>query len=339
VPSPAEPPQQQEVGELTEQQRRQLAAFEQSREQRTVPSWSNQGARPYGRRSDAALVRLAADYDQRAMLAEQAAAAAALKAKEMDERLEAERTAGATRGHAAAADVAVVLDEADRHLAAARVHQERADAVRAELTRIDTALTALDAHSGKSRLELRMAGTSRKEHRQLTDRYRADQARQTTALFQADAAARDGADTAWRAVRTSPAAQLLQHQVAGQPPRDVEETAHRLAAARRTLPELARRIDRTDLEDVARLHGSATRSAQDAAGHRTNAAAVRSEQQLRATIAARHPELHDAEGQARRAHIAKQRAQREQQAREAAARQGRRYEPPAPKRGGPSMGR
>jgi hypothetical protein len=150
--------------------------------------------------------------------------------------------------------------------------------------------------------------------------------------------ARDGADTAWRAVRTSPAAQLLQHQVAGQPPRGVEETAHRLAVLRQALPDLARRIDRTDLEDVARLHGNGTRSAQEAAGHRTNAAAVRTEQQLRASIAARHPELHDTESQARRAHIAKQRA-REQQARENAARQGRRYQPPAPKRGGPSMGR
>jgi hypothetical protein len=276
APRPAEP--QEPQPELTEEQRQQLAELERSREQRAVPSWSDRAARPYGRRSDAALVRMTADYGQRAKLVEQAAAAAALRAKEMDERLERERATGATRGHRATADVAGVLDEADRHMTTARAHQEQADAARNELARIDTALTALNAHEGKSRLELRLAGTSRKEHRQLTDRYRADQIRQTTALFQADAAARDGADTAWQAVRTSPAAQLLQGQVAGQPPRGVEETAHRLAVLHQALPDLARRIDRTDLEDVARLHGNATRSAQDASGNRANAAAVRTEQ-------------------------------------------------------------
>ncbi|MFI0901829.1 MobF family relaxase [Streptomyces sp. NPDC020983] len=337
APRPAEPPEPQP--ELTGDQRRQLADFERSREQRAVPSWSDRAARPYGRRSDAELVRLAADYDQRAKLAEQAAAAAALKAKEMDERLERERTAGATRGQLAAADVAGVLDEADRHLQAARVHQEQADAVRAELARTETALTALDKHKDLNRAQLRLAGTSRKEHTKLTAHHRAAFAEQTTALFRADAAARDGADTAWRTVRTDPAAKPLQGQIAGQPPRGVDETAHRLAVLRRALPELARRIDRTDLEDVARLHGNAARSSQDATGNRVNAAAVRSEQKLRASIAARHPELHDTESQARRAHLAQQRAQREQQAREAAAHQGRRYEPPAPKRGGPSMGR
>jgi hypothetical protein len=341
VPGSAEPPQQQqeEAGELTEQQRRQLAGFERSREQRAVPSWSDQGARPYGRRSDAELVRLADDYDQRAKLSEQAAAAAALQAKEMDERLEAERTAGATRGHLAAADVAGVLDEADRHLAAARVHQEQADAARAELARTDTVLTALDAHKDLNRAQLRMAGTSRKEHTKLTAYHRAALAEQTTALFRADAAARDGADAVWRTVRTDPAAAPLQDRISGPPPRGVDETAHRLAVLRQALPEVARRIDRIDLEDVARLHGNATRSTQDTATNRTNAAAVRAEQQLRAAIASRHPELHDTESQARRAHLAEQRATREQQAREAAARQGRRYQPPGPNRGGPSMGR
>lgn|GEM_PF-557613 len=338
-PSPAEP--QEPEQELTGSQREQLAGFERSREQRAVPSWTDRAARPYGRRSDAALVRLAADYDQRATLAEQAATAAALRAKEMDERLAREHAAGTTRGHRAAADVAGVLDDAGRHMATARAHQEQADAARAALARTDTALAALEAHEGKSRLELRLAGTSRKEHRQLTDHHRAARIEQTTALLRADAAARADAEAAWRTVRASAAAELLHDQVAGAgqaPPRGVEETAHRLAVLRRALPELARRIDRADLQDAARLHGNAARAAQDAAGNRENAAAVRTEQHLRANLAARHPELHDTESQARRAHLAQQRA-REQQARENAARQGRRYEPPAPGRRGPGLSR
>lgn len=118
-----------------------------------------------------------------------------------------------------------------------------------------------------------------------------------------------------------PAAELLHDQVARQtPPRDVHETAHRLAVMRRALPELARCIDRADLKDLARLHGTAAHATRTAADHRANAAAARTEQQVRATIAARHPELHDIESQARRARLAQQRAAREQKARDNAAR-------------------
>ena len=67
----------------------------------------------------------------------------------------------------------------------------------------DSALTTLEAHSGKSRLELGLADTSRKEHQQLLDHYRAEH---TTALFQADATARADAEAAWNTVPGSPAA-------------------------------------------------------------------------------------------------------------------------------------
>jgi conjugative relaxase-like TrwC/TraI family protein len=354
LPSPADPAQAEATAAQEAVRRRAAAARATSplrprhtkpepeaelsgdQQQLAVPSWSDSAARPYGRHPDAALVRLAADYDQRAALAEQAAAAAALRATELDERLEREHAAGATRGQRAAADVAAVLDAADRHMTTALAHQEQADTARAALAHSDAALAALRAHDGKGRLELRLAGTSRKEHRQLTAHHTAARAEQTTALLRADAAATADTETAWRAVRASAAAELLHDQVAGQPqPSGVHETTHRLAVLRRALPELARRIDRADMQDAARLHGTASRTAQDGAGHRTAAAAVRTEQQLRAGLA---PELHDAETAARRTHLAQQRA-REQQARQDTARHGHRYEQPTPNRGGPSMGR
>jgi conjugative relaxase-like TrwC/TraI family protein len=331
--APAEPPQPEP--ELTDGHREQLADLRRQRDQRAVPRWNK---RPFGTRSDADLRALPGRYEERAKLSDQVAATDSSRARALSERLAAAAAAGQTRGQARAGQAATVLDAADVLAARARAEFAAAATARADFLRTADIVAKLEAGETKGRLELLLAGTSRKETRELAARYRAERAAHAAETNRAENAARDAAAGAWQTVRTSPFADAFRDMGADRPfPGDVAAVTERLAAMREHLPELGQRIDRADLQQLARLNGSVTSATQAAANYRANAAAIRDERALRATIARRHPELHDVETQGRRAHLAQQRT-RQHQAQEDAARHGRRYEPPAQDRRGPSRG-
>lgn len=145
----------------------------------------------------------------------------------------------------------------------------------------------LAAANGKSRMALRMAGTSRKEHRQLTQQ--ATEQRTAGRRKGADArvAASRAAEAAWTALRTSPYAAVLgatQHQTP-----DVDTLAARLTEMRETL------VPARDQKKISRAHGQAAKARENAAMYRAVADDARTEKVLRTRIAEQHPALHTSE--------------------------------------------
>ncbi|MBL1288116.1 hypothetical protein ACFTXO_18065 [Streptomyces sp. NPDC057067] len=103
----------------------------------------------------------------------------------------------------------MLLDQADEHLAAARIEQAREQAAAEVAATADEHLRVLGAADGKSRFALRMAGTSRKEHTQLTKQAEADRAAAWREGADARVAARQAAADAWKVLRDSPHVRVL----------------------------------------------------------------------------------------------------------------------------------
>lgn len=179
-----------------------------------------------------------------------------------------------------------------------------------------------------------MAGTSRKEHTQLTKQAEAARAAAWREGADARVAARQAAADAWKVLRDSPYVTVLGATERQAP--DVDTLATRLAEMRETkVPARAQQKDTGDEKRVARRHGQATTARENAAMYRAVAADARTEKTLRAQIAEQHPRLHESEVRART---------ELQQARDArttrvAAQSSRSYQPPSQARSGPSRGR
>ncbi|MGW5283971.1 hypothetical protein ACWERI_31660 [Streptomyces collinus] len=99
------------------------------------------------------------------------------------------------------------------------------------------------------------------------------------------------------------------------PPAGVEKVAERLVEMRSVAERRGHSMDKRDRDDVGRATRKAGEFREYAASHRRQAADARTEKTLRATIAAKFPELYDREATARRAH------QQAQQAKQAAQHQ------------------
>ncbi|MGX1956070.1 MobF family relaxase, partial [Streptomyces anulatus] len=196
----------------------------------------------------------------------------------------------------------------------------------------DEHLRVLAAADSKSRIALRLAGTSRKEHTQLKTQAETDRTAARREAADARGAAGRAAADAWATVRHSPYSTVL--GATGRAP-DVDTLTSRLTEMRRTtVPALAQQKDAGDQKRVARLHGQATTAKETAAMYRSVATDARTEKALRERIAQQHPALHQSETRAR-AEV--QQSQQAQTAR--VEQQNRRYEPPAPSRSGPKIGR
>ncbi|MFE7365927.1 MobF family relaxase [[Kitasatospora] papulosa] len=287
-------PQKREY-RLTDEQKQRLADMQEERELAGVRAWNR---RPYGDRTDQELTRLIANGPVDARREDKAAAEAEATERALQEQLAADRARGETRGRREVAPIYPLLDRADEQLAVARVEQAREKAAAQVAAAADEHLRVLAAAEGKGRIALRMAGTSRKEHRQLTQQATEDRAAAWVAASDARIAASRAAEAAWEIVRSSPYAEVLgatEHQV-----RDVDTLAARLTEMRETrIPARIQQIDTGDEKRVSRAHGQATRARENAAMYRAVAIDAQTEKALQERISEEHPKLHESEVKAR----------------------------------------
>jgi hypothetical protein len=282
--------------------------------ERAVPSWRT---RVYGTLSPQELNHRIAEGDRLAAEAEAEAAMAETTARELAARLDQQAAVGRpTRGQRFAAEAGQILDEAETHLATAREYERTAAAAAGHAEDRTGQLARLAESEGKSRLALRLAGTSLKEHRELTQRLTAERAAYWNLAADARRDARQALERAWETVRDSRIAQPL--GAAGQPvPDRADKATERLLEMRSTAARHGHSIDKRDHADVSRAARRAGEFRKLAVGHRVNAANARAEKALRATIAEQYPDLHDRETTGRRAlqqEQAERSAQQHQQA-------------------------
>ncbi|WP_234432478.1 MobF family relaxase [Streptomyces sp. NRRL S-378] len=295
-----------------------------------VPDWKE---RPYGKRPDGELARSISSFLTMAEQYEQKAAEAREAHRALAERLERDRAEGTSRGARWAAEAGAVLDTAVSHLA--RALEETAAIQRAtdQATNARSILRHLEKQREASWLALRLAGSSKKELRQMEERYLGEAIGGDDEAQRARRASDDARLAAWETLKASPHAEAL--GATGHAPR-LDDMAQKLAEMRQALPERAQARDARDARQLGQLHGTAQASTTEAADWRRHAELARAEQQLRHSLAEQHPDFHKAETMARTFHARQVQAQQRQQA-------------PAPQaaaavaqpqqRRGPSMGR
>ncbi|MCY1677033.1 MobF family relaxase [Streptomyces sp. NPDC048212] len=310
---------------LTDEQKQRLADMQEERELAGVRAWNR---RPYGDRTDQELTRLIANGPVDARREDRAAAAAEESERALLQEIAEAEAGGTSLGQIEVAPIYVLLDQADEHLAAARVEQAREQAVAEVAATADEHLRVLGAADGKSRFALRMAGTSRKEHTQLTKQAEAARAAAWREGADARVAARQAAADAWKVLRVSPYVTVLGATERQAP--DVDTLATRLAEMRETkVPARAQQKDTGDEKRVARFHGQATTARENAAMYRATAKDARTEEELRARIAEQHPRLHESEVRAR----AELRQAQDSRNTRVAVQSSRSYQPPTQTRG------
>ncbi|MFD8799927.1 MobF family relaxase [Streptomyces atroolivaceus] len=315
---------------LTDEQKQRLADMQEERELAGVRAWNR---RPYGDRTDQELSRLIATGPVDARREDEVAAEAEATERALQEQIAADKARGETRGRREVAPIYPLLDCADEQLALARTEQARETAMAVHAAKADEHLRVLAAADGKGRIALRMAGTSRKEHRQLTQEATEQRAAGRREASDAGVAASRAAEAAWDIVRSSPYAAVLgatEHQAP-----DVDTLAARLTEMRETrIPACIQQIDTGDEKRVSRAHGQVTRARENAAMHRAVANDARTEKALRARIAEHHPVLHESETRAR----AEVRQAQETRSARIEAQRAPSYRPPSLGRSGPSRG-
>ncbi|MYV47129.1 hypothetical protein [Streptomyces sp. SID2888] len=219
---------------------------------------------------------------------------------------------------AADAEAGEVLDHAHAHVADAKEHLQTAFAAAGHADDRARQFAKLAESEGKSRIALRLAGTSLKEYRELTHRLSGERAAYIQMEADAKRDARQALREAWDAVQQSRFAESF--GVARTPvPDHVEKVAERLVEMRSVAERRGHSMDKRDRDDVGRATRQAGEFRAYAAGHRAQAADARAEKALRATIAEKHPELYDREVTGRRSFQQARQAQQTAQHRQAAA--------------------
>ncbi|MGP3737506.1 hypothetical protein ACTWJ9_30760 (plasmid) [Streptomyces sp. GDS52] len=303
--------QREERARRAEEKAKQLLArIQGGAEERAVPSWTK---RIYGAVSPQELNRLIAEGDRLAAEAEAVATAAETKARELATRLDHEKATGRpTRGQRFAAEAGEVLDQADARVVDAREYLATAFVADGHAEDRARQLAKLAESEGKGRIALRLAGTSLKEYRELTQRLTGERAACLQTEADAKRDARQALRKAWDVVQQSRFADSL--GVARTPvPDHVEKVAERLVEMRSVAERRGHSMDKRDRDDIGRATRQAGEFRGYAAGHRAQAADARAEKALRATIAEKFPELYDREVTSRRAHQQAQQAKRAKQ--------------------------
>ncbi|MFB4426929.1 hypothetical protein C5F59_038325 [Streptomyces sp. QL37] len=272
-----------------------LAGVQEERELAGVRAWNR---RPYGDRTDEELSRLIAAGPLNAGREDRAAAEAEETERALLEQIAADKACGETRGRREVAPIYPLLDRADEQLAVARTEQAREAAAAESAAKADERVRVLAAADGKGRIALRLAGTSRKEHRQLTQQATGERAAGWREAADARAEARRAVEAAWELVRSSPYAAVL-GATEGQAP-DIDTLAARLTEMREArVPARVQQIDTGDERRLSRAHGQAAAARENAAVYRAVAVDARTEQSLRVRIAEQHPKVHESEANAR----------------------------------------
>ncbi|MGW4914611.1 hypothetical protein [Streptomyces sp. NPDC004270] len=299
----------QEQPRLTDEQ---IAKLQRMRDERAVPPWTT---RPYGDTTNRTLNKEISNNEKLAEEFEDLARQNDVAARALADQLERDAAAGHTRGQQYAGEAGALLDAADQLL--------------------NTAHRELARGEEKGWLTLRLAGSSRKEQRELHDRYTGERVAARTEQVRAQNAARHAVTDAWKLVKESRFASNLGVSQYERGPEDIVVVADRFAEMRTAAERTGHRIDVRDQQRVGRLTGKATTQRGDAERARARAAQASAEKTLRTEIAAKHPQLHDMQSAGRRA------AQQQREAREAraAAIRARNEQSAAASYTGPSQGR
>ncbi len=254
-----------------------------------LPARSGPDDRPYRALSNAQLdVRLATTL-RAAAATEHAAEAQTCQARELAAAAEKEPSAGQRTAHAAAA----VLAAADQ--LAARAQQEDGIARRAAAAaaQAESVKEKIEAAFGRSRIALRLAGTSRAEQQALLAQHTRQSAEAHEEQQRAERAAAAACRQAWQTLRTSPYADALRaHGALGDAPGDPTVMRQHFARMQADLATLTKQIDtaRAEAAQQARLEAVALHT--KARGLRAVAEQIQAERQVRQHISAQDPQRH-----------------------------------------------
>ncbi|MER7050481.1 MobF family relaxase [Streptomyces jumonjinensis] len=318
----------QEQPRLTNEQVVKLRLLQEERE---VPPWTT---RRYGDLTDRALSRMISACETAADSSEQQAREHDHIARAIEERLDREAASGQTRGQQYTAEAGHLLDRVEVLLST--VHRELDTAANSRLAAEERTqwLADLSRASDKNWLTLRLAGTSRKEQRELTQQYTAERKAAWTEHYRAEKAAREGHLDAWNLIRDSKFADLLGARH-GQVVPDPYKAAERLAEMRSTAERAGHSIDVRDQQRIGSTAGQAASHRKKAEELRAQAADGQKETDLRSVIGSKHPKLHQQETAARQELSQKRQAeqqQRLQRAEQARAQAADSYTPPPAER-------
>ncbi|MFD8992275.1 MobF family relaxase [Streptomyces goshikiensis] len=298
-------------------------------------SWDD---RKYGHLSGQRLTSLIAQHTAEGNRAERLAADYTRQATAWREALAAPVTPGQERSR----EVGAVLDRADELAALAATERANQQQAQEALRHAQDVNRKVEEAKNKSRLALRLAGTSRKETLEIAREYAQKESAAYHEILRAGRAADDAVRQAWAAIRSPETVALFEEQGSRREgPREVGELQNRLAAMRERLPEIERITDR----GVARKADTAERQATEQQGsvrkHVATAGKLQEEKALRSRMATQAPTQHAAEAQQRAAYIKQAKQQAAERARENTRRAHSeyRYQPPTQGRSGPSLGR
>ncbi|MFK4694153.1 MobF family relaxase [Streptomyces pristinaespiralis] len=259
------------------------------------PSWDDKAARPCGGWAYSQLTAKLTELSRRAAQAERAAGEWAR-----------EVTAGAVElarqpspGRRIAAETSILIDRAEQLNKLAQQHTDTAARAGADAARAREILDTVQRASDRSRIALRLAGTSRAEQQQLIAQYAAQSDAAEQAHQQAVQAAQAAQREAWETISASPLASAIRgHAVDGQVPTAAAQL-ELLDRMRTQLPALEERINADRAETVRRARSQAVEFRASAETFRTDAAGIKAEQELRRRIAEQAPGQHQREAAAR----------------------------------------
>ncbi|WP_331719562.1 AAA family ATPase (plasmid) [Streptomyces sp. NBC_01102] len=320
---------------LTDEHMEKLRQFKEQHEEREVEPWTS---RPYGKLTDAELDRTIARKLRHARLQDKEADQVEKRLQDLVERISPTEEGESTYGQRWAAEAGKLLDDAEKLLSTVHTELDTAHTQKSTAEQRTDWLADLRAADDKSWLTLRLAGTSRKEQKQLTNQYTAERAQAWQEASRASVAARETLKEAWELLRDSKFATPLQ---ASKPvPGDVEAVAEAFTQMRETASRHGHTIDVNNAQRVAHLEKEVATQRGNAQTWRGDAADITTEKAQRTTIAARFPALHESEtaGRIERERNA-QAAEKTRRDTAAAATTTAHYEPPTQSRGGPRMGR
>ncbi|MGW1767506.1 hypothetical protein ACWCQL_26040 [Streptomyces sp. NPDC002073] len=296
-----------------------------------VPSWRE---RPYGTVPDRDLARTASRDRELAQDFEKLAAQHSEKYRVLAAEMDQDRATGTSRGARWAAEAKAVLDQALKHLTTALTEDGNYRAADKQATDARKSLLKLVQQREASWLALRLAGSSRKDVREMREIHLGEAVGGETERTRARGASEDARRAAWETLRTSPHTSALVSTGYGVP--GLDEIAQKLAEVRGRLPELAQARDADAARSLSSQHGAVQEytAKADAAHRRADQAGT--EHRLRQNLAARHPDLLRSENIARAAldrQVQQQRQQNTSAYRPAAAS----YTPPSQQHRGPRL--
>ncbi|MFD9033303.1 MobF family relaxase [Streptomyces sp. NPDC059567] len=338
LPHQAPPARQVEDACLDALREQMLATGPAAHSQQPEPEFPAWAEREYGHVGTQRLTSLIAEHTAQAARAERLADDTTHQADAKRAALAAEVTPGQQQ----AREVASILDRADRLAATAAAEKQNEQRAYAAMHSAQEIRDRLETAKQKSRIALRLAGTSRRE----TSALSAEHERKANAAHaearRAGQAAETAQQEAWAAIRSPQTIHWFeQHGSRTSTPPTVNELQDKLAAMRQRLPDIERTTDRVVTQDAEHAERQVVQYRESARSHGAVAANLQEESELRSRMAAEAPGQHAREAQQRAARLQAAQRQQRQHARDV-ARQAQTvhvYQQPAQGRSGPSLGR